>query len=76
MVTSGFNTIADALRKKPKMHLTVANGTDKYTIEAVAKAVEFEYVTATLVGNSKTIKSECKRLGFNGDKISIIDIPD
>lgn len=58
------------------MHLTVANGTDKYTIEAVAKAVEFEYVTATLVGNSKTIKSECKRLGFNGDKISIIDIPD
>jgi phosphotransacetylase len=76
MVTTGFNSIADAVRKKPKMHMAIANGIDRHTIEAVSKAVELEYITATLVGDAQTIKSECKRLGFNGDKFSVVDISD
>lgn len=76
MVTTGFNSIADSLRKKPQHRLSVANGIDKQTIEAVAKAVELEYVSATLVGDARQIRSECKRLGFNGDKFTILDIAD
>jgi len=71
---SGFNSIVDALRKKSRKHLVVANGIDKHTIEAVAKAVEMELVTATLVGQEKLVKAECKRLGFKGEKFTIVDV--
>lgn len=73
---SGFNNMVDALRKKSRKHLVVANGTDKHTVEAVAKAVEMELVSATLVGQEKLIKAECKRMGFKEEKLNIIDVAD
>jgi phosphotransacetylase len=76
MNTNGFSLLFEPLRKKEKQHVVVANGIDEHTIEAVAKAVELEYVSATLIGNTKGIKEVCKKRGFNGEKFGTIDVLD
>lgn len=76
MLISDFNFLFDALSKKGKKRLVLANGVDKHSVEAAKMALDRNIVSVTITGIKHEVESVCIETGIPLDSFSIVYCPD
>ena len=75
MQLTELEQIFDLLKGRPRQHLAAAWAIDAHTIEAVSRAVDMDFLEATLVGDEKTIEQVCENHGIDSGKFNIVHEP-
>lgn len=73
MKVTKISQMVDFAKTKSKKRVVVAFGQDAHTINAVSKAIDLGFVSATLVGDQDVIAEVCKQDGIDIDKFDIVD---
>ena len=76
MNVTKISQMIDYAKTKSTKHLVVAYGQDAHSIQAVSKAIDLGFVTATLVANKKIIEKVCAENNIDVNKFSIVDVPE
>ena len=54
--------------------LAVANGVDQNTLQALSKSVKLGLVSATIFGNDKKVKENCRKSGIDSTVFTVINV--
>ena len=75
MPITHLEQMLDAVKAKPKKRLAAAYANDAHTIEAVHNAMAKGIVDATLVGDEAVIVAQCKELGIDPGRFTLVHEP-
>ena len=67
--------VSKALNHKTP-RLAVANGVDANTLQALSKAVKLGLVNATIFGNTKKVKDNCRKCGIDSTVFNVVNVVD
>ncbi len=76
MLISNFDFLFNALSKKGKKRLVIANGVDNHSIEAAKMAIDLNIVSVAITGNKLEIEAACSEGGISSENFDIIDCHD
>ncbi|MEA1973057.1 MAG: phosphate acyltransferase [Candidatus Cloacimonadota bacterium] len=76
MKVTKISQMIEYAKTKSKKHLVVAYGQDGHSIDAVSKAIDIGFVSATLVGDRDVIEQYCQKNDVDIDKFTIVDVKD
>ncbi len=76
MIITTLDQLLETVKSKPRKRLIAAYANDSHTISAVAKAVEYGIVDATLTGDVNLMKSICETKNIDSSKFSFVNETD